>query len=180
MKKQLRNSFKASRKKYWNASHNCSAYIIGERDQYQKAQDDGEPSGTAGVPMLEVLKKKHLKDVAVVVTRYFGGTKLGAGGLVRAYSNSVSEACKAVGIVERSLAAIISCTVDYATHAKFENALGKTGYQIANISFTESVTIDVYVENSDVAPFQEWAINLTSGQIKMIEVGKKYQEKDVN
>ncbi|MBC2023825.1 YigZ family protein [Listeria booriae] len=167
------------KKEHWNASHNCSAYIIGERDQFQKANDDGEPSGTAGVPMLEVLKKKHLKNVAVVVTRYFGGVKLGAGGLVRAYGNSASEACNAIGIVERSLAIIISCTLDYSAHAKFENALEQQNYQIANTTFTDKVTIDVYVDSPDVSNFQEWAVNITNGQIKMHESGEKYREKDV-
>lgn len=168
------------KKKNWNASHNCSAYLIGERDQYQKANDDGEPSGTAGVPMLEVLKKKQLKDVAVVVTRYFGGVKLGAGGLVRAYSNAVSETCSTLGIVERSLAIIISCTLDYSSHAKFENALGKKGYQIAGTTFTDKVVLDVYVDSNDVALFQKWATNLTNGQVEMHETGKKYREKDVS
>ncbi|MBC1456887.1 YigZ family protein [Listeria newyorkensis] len=168
------------KKKNWNASHNCSAYLIGERDQYQKANDDGEPSGTAGVPMLEVLKKKQLKDVAVVVTRYFGGVKLGAGGLVRAYSNAVSETCSTLGIVERSLAIIISCTLDYSSHAKFENALEKKGYQIAGTAFTDKVVLDVYVDSNDVALFQEWATNLTNGQVEMHETGKKYREKDVS
>ncbi|EUJ24171.1 hypothetical protein PGRAN_05606 [Listeria grandensis FSL F6-0971] len=168
------------KKKHWNASHNCSAYLIGERDQYQKANDDGEPSGTAGVPMLEVLKKKQLKNVAVVVTRYFGGVKLGAGGLVRAYGNAVSETCKTLGVVERSLAIIISCTLDYASHAKFENALEKKGYQMAGISFTDKIVIDVYVDSGDVAPFQKWATDFTNGQIKMHETGQKYREKDVN
>src|SRR5690625_4457046 len=79
------------KKKHHDATHNCSAYIIGEHDQIQKANDDGEPSGTAGIPMLEVLKKQKLKDTAVVVTRYFGGIKLGAGGLIRAYGNTTSE-----------------------------------------------------------------------------------------
>ena len=91
------------KKKYWDASHNCSAYLIGENDQIQKANDDGEPSGTAGVPILEVLKKRKLKDTVVVVTRYFGGIKLGAGGLIRAYGKATSEGLDAVGIVERRL-----------------------------------------------------------------------------
>ncbi|MER2141095.1 MAG: YigZ family protein, partial [Priestia megaterium] len=91
------------KKQHWNATHNCSAYLIGERDQFQKANDDGEPSGTAGVPMLEVLKKRGLKDTVVVVTRYFGGIKLGAGGLVRAYGKSVSEALNELGTVKRTL-----------------------------------------------------------------------------
>ncbi|WP_368317719.1 YigZ family protein, partial [Listeria monocytogenes] len=85
----------AIKKEHRHATHNCSAYIIGENDQFQKAHDDGEQSGTAGVPMLEVLKKKALKNGAAVVTRFFGGTKLGAGGLVRAYGSAVSEAIQA-------------------------------------------------------------------------------------
>ena len=79
------------KKKYWDANHNCLAYLIGERNEFQKANDDGEPSGTAGVPMLEVLKKRKLINTVAVVTRYFGGTKLGAGGLIRAYGQSVSN-----------------------------------------------------------------------------------------
>ncbi len=82
------------KKKHHDATHNCSAYMVGEHNQVQKANDDGEPSGTAGVPILEVLKKKDLKDTAVVVTRYFGGIKLGAGGLIRAYSSTTSQASK--------------------------------------------------------------------------------------
>src|SRR5699024_1453395 len=82
------------KKKHHDATHNCSAYMVGEHDQIQKANDDGEPSGTAGVPILEVLKKKGLKDTAVVVTRYFGGIKLGAGGLIRAYGGTTSEAIR--------------------------------------------------------------------------------------
>ncbi|MDP4171543.1 MAG: YigZ family protein, partial [Bacillota bacterium] len=91
------------KKEHLDATHNCSAYLIGENDLIQKANDDGEPSGTAGVPMLEVLKKRKLKDTVVVVTRYFGGIKLGAGGLIRAYGKSVSEGINEVGIVERTL-----------------------------------------------------------------------------
>ncbi|MBC1372200.1 YigZ family protein [Listeria booriae] len=177
--KTAQDFIQSTKKAHWNASHNCSAYIIGERDQFQKANDDGEPSGTAGVPMLEVLKKKQLKNIAVVVTRYFGGVKLGAGGLVRAYSNSVSETCNVIGVVERSLAIIISCTLDYSAHAKFENALVQQNYQIANTTFTDKVTIDVYVDSPDVSSFQEWAVDLTNGQIKMHEAGEKYREKDV-
>ena len=88
----------AVKKEHWKATHNCSAYLIGDQNEIQRAHDDGEPSGTAGVPMLEVLKKNDLRYVAAVVTRYFGGTKLGAGGLIRAYSRSVSTALKDIGI----------------------------------------------------------------------------------
>ena len=99
------------KKEHWNASHNCSAYLIGENNQIQKANDDGEPGGTAGVPMLEVLKKRDLKDTVVVVTRYFGGIKLGAGGLIRAYGKSTSEGINAVGVVERKLMTVMHAKI---------------------------------------------------------------------
>src|SRR5699024_5844792 len=111
------------KKKHHDATHNCSAYMIGEHDQIQKANDDGEPSGTGGIPMLEVLKKQGLKDTAVVVTRYFGGIKLGAGGLIRAYGNTTSQAIQATGIVRRQLMQGFSITVDYALLGKLENVL---------------------------------------------------------
>src|SRR5690625_5200622 len=91
------------KKKHYDATHNCSAYIIGKHDHIQKANDDGEPGGTAGVPILEVLKKQQLKNTAVVVTRYFGGIKLGAGGLIRAYGNATTRAIQATGVVKRQL-----------------------------------------------------------------------------
>ncbi|MFL6558457.1 MAG: YigZ family protein, partial [Bacillus sp. (in: firmicutes)] len=120
----------ALKKKYWDASHNCSAYLIGEQDQIQKANDDGEPSGTAGVPILEVLKKRKLKDTVVVVTRYFGGIKLGAGGLIRAYGKATSEGLDAVGIVERRLTQIVHVSIDYTWLGKVENELRASEYKI--------------------------------------------------
>src|SRR5690625_1378926 len=101
------------KKKHHDATHNCSAYMVGEHDQIQKANDDGEPSGTAGIPILEVLKRQNLKNTAVVVTRYFGGIKLGAGGLIRAYSQTTAEAIKATGVVKRELMQGIAIKVDY-------------------------------------------------------------------
>lgn len=89
------------KKQYWDANHNCSAYVVGERRETQRSSDDGEPSGTAGVPMLDVLLKRELTDTVAVVTRYFGGTKLGAGGLIRAYGQAVSQTVDAVGTIQR-------------------------------------------------------------------------------
>ena len=91
------------KKEHWKANHNCSAFVLGDHHEIQRSSDDGEPSGTAGVPMLEVLKKNDLINVCAVVTRYFGGTKLGAGGLIRAYSGSVAQAIVHTGIVEGRL-----------------------------------------------------------------------------
>src|SRR5690625_4845942 len=122
------------KKKHHDATHNCSAYLIGENDQIQKANDDGEPSGTAGVPILEVLKKQHLKDTAVVVTRYFGGIKLGAGGLIRAYGSTTSQALKTTGIVKRQLMQGHSITVDYTLLGKLENVLRTSDHILKSIN----------------------------------------------
>src|SRR6478735_5124674 len=123
------------KKQHWNATHNCSAYLIGERDQFQKANDDGEPSGTAGVPILEVLKKKGLKDTAVVVTRYFGGIKLGAGGLIRAYSGSASQSIDKIGVVKRQLMQLAGIHIDYTLLGKVENELRQSAYTLRNIDY---------------------------------------------
>jgi uncharacterized YigZ family protein len=152
------------KKKHSNATHNCSAYLIGEHDQIQKANDDGEPSGTAGVPILEVLKKRNLKDTVVVVTRYFGGIKLGAGGLIRAYGKATSEGLDAVGIVERRLVQVMHVTVDYPLLGKIENELRASLFLIKDISYTEKVTFEVYVEVDDLVKFTDWIIEITNAQ----------------
>ncbi len=167
------------KKKHWDATHNCSAYIIGEHDQIQKANDDGEPSGTAGVPMLEVLKKKGLKDTVVVVTRYFGGIKLGAGGLVRAYGKSVSEGLKAAGIVERRLMRIMHVQIDYTWLGKVENELRSSIYTIKTIHYLENVEIEVFVEETDKSTFIDWMTELTNGRAEMSEGETVYLEIDI-
>jgi uncharacterized YigZ family protein len=164
------------KKKHWDATHNCSAYVIGEHDQIQKANDDGEPSGTAGVPMLEVLKKKGLKDTVVVVTRYFGGIKLGAGGLVRAYSKSVSEGLKAAGIVERRLTRVIHVNIDYTWLGKVENELRSSIYPIKTIHYLDNVEIEVFVEETDKQQFIDWMTELTNGRAEMSEGETTYRE----
>ncbi|MBC2376106.1 YigZ family protein [Listeria welshimeri] len=168
------------KKEHRDATHNCSAYIIGENDQFQKAHDDGEPSGTAGVPMLEVLKKKKLKNIAVVVTRYFGGTKLGAGGLVRAYGSAVSETIQTIGIVECTLATIIKCSFAYSLVGKIENALEQKNYQINDKEFTDKVIFHVFVDNDDIPHFRKWITEMANGQLELTESTQKYREKDVS
>jgi uncharacterized YigZ family protein len=164
------------KKQNWNATHNCSAYMIGENDQIQKANDDGEPSGTAGVPMLEVLKKKHLKDTVVVVTRYYGGIKLGAGGLIRAYGKATSEGLLAVGIVERKLMRIMHTTVDYTWLGKLENELRGSVYQLKEIHYLDKVEIETFVEEAQTDAFKEWMVELTSGQCELREGEMQYLE----
>ncbi|WLR50613.1 YigZ family protein [Bacillus tianshenii] len=168
------------KKKHWNATHNCSAYMIGENDLIQKANDDGEPSGTAGVPMLEVLKKRKLKDTVVVVTRYFGGTKLGAGGLIRAYGGATSEGINATGVVERKLMRIMRTTVDYTWLGKIENELRSSSrFQIKDIHYLESVEIETYVAEDEKNSFVEWMTELTNGQGEISEGDVEYLETDV-
>lgn len=167
------------KKKYWDASHNCSAYIIGEHDQIQKANDDGEPSGTAGVPILEVLKKKKLKDTVVVITRYFGGIKLGAGGLIRAYGKATSEGLNTGGIVERRLVQIVHVTVDYTWIGKIEKELRASEYMIKNIHYLENVIFDIYVNEDQIKNFIDWIKDLTNAQSKINQGEKLYIENDV-
>lgn len=152
------------KKEHWNATHNCSAYLIGENDQIQKANDDGEPSGTAGVPILEVLKKRHLKDTCIVVTRYFGGIKLGAGGLIRAYGKATSEGINATGVVERKLMRVVSTKIDYTWLGKIENELRSSIYTIKDIHYLDNVEIETYVEEGSVTEFMDWMVELTNGQ----------------
>ena len=154
----------AIKKQHWGATHNCSAYLIGEHDQIQKANDDGEPSGTAGVPILEVLKKRKLKDTAVVVTRYFGGIKLGAGGLIRAYGKATSEGLDAVGIVERKLSQIVHAKFDYTWLGKIEKELRAANYTIKEIHYLDTVEVETYVDESQVQVFKDRMIELTNGQ----------------
>jgi uncharacterized YigZ family protein len=167
------------KKQHWNATHNCSAYLIGERDQFQKANDDGEPSGTAGVPMLEVLKKRGLKDTVVVVTRYFGGIKLGAGGLVRAYGKSVSEALNELGTVKRTLMAVMHTNVDYTWLGKLENELRNSFYLLKEIHYADMVEIETFVEEAQTEAFTEWMTELTNGQADIRAGETTYLEEDV-
>ena len=167
------------KKQHWNATHNCSAYLIGEHDLIQKANDDGEPSGTAGVPMLEVLKKRKLKDTVVVVTRYFGGIKLGAGGLIRAYGKSVSEAINHVGMVERCLMRTMHTTIDYTWLGKVENELRASSFQLKEIHYAEDVIFETYVEETQTEQFIEWMTELTNGKSFTKEGELIYLEKDI-
>ncbi|GAB6257398.1 YigZ family protein [Peribacillus sp. NPDC101481] len=166
------------KKKHKDATHNCSAYMIGEQNQIQKALDDGEPSGTAGVPILEVLKKKDLKDTAVVVTRYFGGIKLGAGGLIRAYSKATSEGINSTGVVIRKLMRVISTTVDYTWLGKLENELRSSIYQIKEIQYLDQVNILVYVEETQKETYTAWITELTNGQGHITEEEMLYLEEE--
>ena len=160
------------KKEHWKATHNCSAYTLGMNDEIQRAHDDGEPSGTAGVPMLEIFLKRELKNVVAVVTRYFGGVKLGAGGLIRAYGGSVNEAVNTIGVIERQLQLLIDVTVDYSQSGAVEHSLRQANHTIQDISYTENVTFHCVVPVEEEEDFKQDIINWTSDTAK-ITVGKK-------
>lgn len=177
---EAQNFINHIKKQHWNATHNCSAYVIGENDQIQKANDDGEPSGTAGVPMLEVLKKRNLKDTCAVVTRYFGDIKLGAGGLIRAYGKSVSEGLNHVGVVERKLMRVMHTTVNYTWIGKLENELRESPYQIKDVHYADDVEFETYVKESEKQAFTEWITELTNGKSENREGIQVYLEEAFN
>ena len=162
------------KKEHWKANHNCSAYLIGERSEIQRSSDDGEPSGTAGVPMLEVLKKNDLINVCVVVTRYFGGIKLGAGGLIRAYSHAVSHGLQTVGLVMGKLQQEISLDLDYSLLGKLQNSLPET--TIKETIFAEKVTVICRVDEEQVENFEAEIIDLLQGQVTITRGATGYEE----
>lgn len=160
------------KKEHWKANHNCSAYILGERQEIQRAHDDGEPSGTAGVPMLELLKKRNLNNVTAVVTRYFGGTKLGAGGLIRAYGGAVNDALSKIGIVERQLHQFINVTVSYPMSGKLENQLRQSDYLLQDISYTDQVGFNCVIPIESEELFKQSVTEWTNGQ-GLFSIGKQ-------
>lgn len=162
------------RKKHYDATHNCSAYTIGLNDDIQKADDDGEPSGTAGRPMLEVLKNRGLKNTAVVVTRYFGGIKLGAGGLVRAYGKAVTEGIVAAGIYRMMLYGKWNVEIPYELLGIIENQLRSGGYHIEDKSFTDVVVLTVCAPKTDGEKLTDGLIDWSGGRAIVREAGEQY------
>lgn len=164
------------KKEHWKANHNCSAFIIGDHSEIQRSSDDGEPSGTAGVPMLEVLKKNNLINVVAVVTRYFGGIKLGAGGLIRAYAHAVSHALIEIGIVEGKLQQELTLAITYPHLGKLQNYLELKQITLKETRFTEEVQVVCLIDEEAVPAFKAAIIDLLSGQVTFTEGAKSYQE----
>lgn len=152
------------KKKYWDARHNCSAYILGSKGQMERCSDDGEPNGTAGKPMLEVLRGNELRNIVVVVTRYFGGTLLGTGGLVRAYTKAVQEGIGNSVIVEKQLASKLVIGTDYNGVGKIQYILGQHGIKILESDYGESVSITALVPVSLFGKVEAELIEGTSGK----------------
>ena len=155
------------KKKYWNATHNCSAYVIGEHFQIQRCSDDGEPSGTAGKPMLDVLLGDELHDTAVVVTRYFGGTLLGTGGLVRAYQASTKAGLEASTVITKMHGSRVSVETDYTGLGKIQYILGQRGLTILNSQYTDKVALEVLLPEAEVKTVMAEITEGTNGQAVM-------------
>jgi len=163
------------KKKHWDASHNVPVYVIGENFGIQRATDDGEPSGTAGVPILEMLKKEAITDVCIVVTRYFGGVKLGTGGLVRAYTQSAKAALEAAEIVEKKVNILLKLDFDYHYHGKLQNYfLGEPQIIIKETFFTDRISLEIYVEPEFEMGITNHIVELTSGQVEIETIGSFY------
>ena len=169
----------AMKKKYWNATHNCSAYVIGEKGQLKRCSDDGEPSGTAGRPMLEVLEGEGIRNVAVVVTRYFGGTLLGTGGLVRAYSASVKAGLASSVIITKIPGVKLKIETDYTGLGKIQYLLGEMGIRTLDSQYTDHVELDVLVPETMLERVKAELIEGTNGQAKL-EEGANCWFADVN
>ncbi|GAA1460063.1 YigZ family protein [Nocardiopsis exhalans] len=152
------------RKEHWSANHNCTAYVLGEDGGVQRSSDDGEPAGTAGVPMLEVLRHRRITDAVAVVTRYFGGTKLGAGGLIRAYGNSVSAAIEEFGLLERRQLLVVDVFADYVLGGRLESDLRDSALTVREVAYEDRVRIEVALPEAELPDFEIRLAELTGGK----------------
>lgn len=173
---EARNFIQAVKKEHYKATHNCSAFILGERSEMKRSSDDGEPSGTAGVPMLGVLENHQLTNVCAVVTRYFGGIKLGAGGLIRAYAGSVALAIKEIGSVHIKEQLGLSLTLSYSQYQELPNFLKAKQLQEQDTAFTDQVQTTIFVDKDDKDSVIESLIELFNGKIDIVEQGLRKVE----
>lgn len=157
------------KKEHYNARHHCVAYRIGLEQPLERYSDDGEPSGTAGMPMLEVLRGGDITNILAVVVRYFGGIKLGTGGLVRAYTGAVQEVLKEAVLLEKQLKILVSIPVDYTVSGKIEYAIHQHGFDMGETLYSEGVTYQVYVPYDLVEQFTGEITELTSGTCQLIK-----------
>ncbi|WP_256106411.1 YigZ family protein [Streptomyces sp. ODS05-4] len=165
------------RREHPTASHNCFAYVVGADAAVQKASDDGEPGGTAGVPMLQMLLRREVRYTAAVVTRYYGGVKLGAGGLIRAYGGTVGEALDTLGTVVRRRFRLATVLVDHQRAGKLENDLRGAGRAVREVRYAaESVAIEVGLPDADVDAFRGWLADATAGTAALELGGEAYGE----
>ncbi len=164
----------AVRKKHWNATHNCYAYIIGNNQPLMRCSDDGEPSGTAGRPMLDVLAGAQLCNIVVVVTRYFGGTLLGTGGLVRAYSGAVKAGLEGSMLITRRLAKKLEISCDYTWLGKIQYLAAQMKLRTLETEYSDAVKIVLLVPVQDSGRFSKQVAEATNGQVEAVETAELY------
>ena len=177
---EARDFITAIKKEHYKATHNCSAFIVGERSEIKRTSDDGEPSGTAGVPMLGVLENHNLTNVCVVVTRYFGGIKLGAGGLIRAYAGSVALAVKKIGIIEIKEQAGITIQMSYAQYQEYGNFLKEHNLMELETTFTDQIDTLIYVDKEEKENIKSALVEFFNGKITLTDQGLREVEVPVN
>lgn len=171
---EARAFIESVRKHHWDANHNCSAWAIGPGQRWQRSSDDGEPAGTAGVPMLEVLKRRGVTNTVAVVTRYFGGIKLGAGGLIRAYGQTVSETLDAIGIAERRPLEIVQVRVSYDDAGRIEHAIRASEFPLGDVRYGAEVTFELALEPDAAQRFRSWIAELTAGRAEAVHCGQRF------
>lgn len=164
------NSIKS---KHWDATHNVYAYVLRENN-VQRYSDDGEPSGTAGVPMLDVLLKEHLVDVCVVGTRYFGGTMLGAGGLVRAYSHTSKIAVEAGNIITMAQCAVMEVCVDYSFYERMNIILADFNANVLSVDFADNVKIKFSIRENLQQPLQDKITDVSNGKFNIKYISSEF------
>lgn len=164
----------STKKKYWDAKHNCSAFVLGMNSEISRCSDDGEPSGTAGRPMLEVLLGAEVRNTAVVVTRYFGGTLLGTGGLVRAYTKAVQRGLEESVIAEYRFCLRMELLIDYNGIGKVQYILAKGNYLITASDYAETIRVEVLLPEGEAQGVIAELVEATNGRIEAKEIGKGY------
>ena len=177
---EARDFITAIKKEHYKATHNCSAFIVGERSEIKRTSDDGEPSGTAGIPMLGVLENHNLTNVCVVVTRYFGGIKLGAGGLIRAYAGSVALAVKEIGIIEIKEQAGIQIHMTYAQYQEYGNFLKEHNLIELETNFTDQVDTMIFIDKEKKDGIKADLIEFFNGKVTLTDKGLREVEVSVN
>lgn len=177
---EARDFITAIKKEHYKATHNCSAFIIGERSEIKRTSDDGEPSGTAGVPMLGVLENHNLTNICVVVTRYFGGIKLGAGGLIRAYAGSVALAVKEIGIIEIKEQVGIAIQMSYTQYQEYNNFLKEHTLMELDTNFTDQVDTMMYVDKEEKENIKAALVEFFNGKVTLTDQGLREVEVPVN
>ena len=164
---EARDFVTAIKKKHFDARHHCSAWVLGADSSQQKSNDDGEPGGTAGNPILEAIKQHGLTNVVVVVTRYFGGIKLGAGGLIRAYSHTASLGLEATPCLEVKPFCLMEAEMDYSLLGTVENWIRNEELRTGETAYLDKVTVRLLVEPADCEAISAELTNLTAAQCKI-------------